>query len=192
MNKTPDYRIPTVVVGLLVSLMGCNGYHGSTAATNSIYAGQEQTVDIRDEVEQACSRLVRRAKHTNKREDTLLVVSFADLSALHQSSKLGRLMGQDCSTEVVRGGYKVTETLLADALFIDPAQGELMLSRDLELLAQTHEATAVVVGTYTVGRNAVYANARLVRSRDALVLSAVSFELPLTREVSQLIARRSY
>jgi hypothetical protein len=31
----------------------------------------------------------------------------------------------------------------------------------------------------------------MIRSRDALVLSAVSFEIPLTREVSQLIAQGS-
>jgi hypothetical protein len=43
-----------------------------------------------------------------------------------------------------------------------------------------------------VGRNTVYANARLIRSQDALVLSAVSFELPLTREVTQLVARGAY
>ena len=67
-----------------------------------------------------------------------------------------------------------------------------MLSRDLSLLAQSHDATAVLVGTYTVGRNTVYANARLIRSQDARVLSAVSFELPLTREVTQLVARGAY
>ena len=98
-------------------------------------------------------------------------------------------MGQDCSTEFVNDGYQVTEPLFADALYIDPSQGELMLSRNLEVLAQDHEATAVVVGTYTVGRNTMYANARLIRSNDALVLSAVSFEIPLTPEVGQLIAQ---
>ncbi|MEK9543021.1 MAG: FlgO family outer membrane protein, partial [Luminiphilus sp.] len=173
-------------------LAGCAGYHGSNAASAAIYSGKEQSVDIRHEVEQACSKLIRRAKHTNKREDTLLVASFTDLGALDRSSKLGRLMGQDCSTEAVKDGYKVTETLLADSLFIDPNEGELMLSRDLSLLAQSHDATAVLVGTYTVGRNTVYANARLIRSQDALVLSAVSFELPLTREVTQLVARGAY
>ena len=182
------------VASLAVStlLAGCAGYHGSNAASAAIYSGKEQSVDIRHEVEQACSKLIRRAKHTNKREDTLLVASFTDLGALDRSSKLGRLMGQDCSTEAVKDGYKVTETLLADSLFIDPNEGELMLSRDLSLLAQSHDATAVLVGTYTVGRNTVYANARLIRSQDALVLSAVSFELPLTREVTQLVARGAY
>lgn len=181
-----------ITLCLSACLVGCNGYYGSNAASTAIYSGQEATVDLRDEVEQACARLIQHAKHASKRQDKLLVVSFADLSALNQSSKLGRLMGQDCSTEVVRKGYQVTEPLLADALYIDPSQGELLLSRDLELLAQDHEATLVIVGTYTTGRNTVYANARLVRSRDALVLSAVSFELPLTREVSQLIAQRSF
>ena len=192
MTSKGIFGIALATLAVSTLLAGCAGYHGSNAASAAIYSGKEQSVDIRHEVEQACAKLIRRAKHTNKREDTLLVASFTDLGALDRSSKLGRLMGQDCSTEAVKDGYKVTETLLADSLFFDPTEGELMLSRDLSLLAQSHDATAVLVGTYTVGRNTVYANARLIRSQDALVLSAVSFELPLTREVTQLVARGAY
>jgi TolB-like protein len=187
--KTKHPQRLFVLVSVLISLAACGNYYGGNATSQSIYSTQQKSIDLRAEVETACAQLIRRAKHTNKRKDTFLVVSFADLSALSQSSQLGRLMGQDCSTEFVNDGYQVTEPLFADALYIDPSQGELMLSRNLEVLAQDHEATAVVVGTYTVGRNTVYANARLIRSNDALVLSAVSFEIPLTPEVGQLIAQ---
>ncbi|WP_435217710.1 FlgO family outer membrane protein [Luminiphilus sp. nBUS_07] len=179
-----------LVLALVIGkLAACSNYYGGNAASRAIYSTQQESVDLRAEVETACAQLIRAAKHTNKRNDTLLIVSFADLSALDQSSRLGRLMGQDCSTEFVSHGYQVTEPLFADALYIDPSHGELMLSRNLEVLVQDHQATAVVVGTYTLGRDTVYANARMIRSRDALVLSAVSFEIPLTREVSQLIAQ---
>lgn len=188
MNTKHPQRL-FVLASVLISLAACSNYYGGNAASQAIYSTQQKSIDLRAEVETACAQLIRRAKHTNKRKDTFLVVSFADLSALSQSSQLGRLMGQDCSTEFVNDGYQVTEPLFADALYIDPSQGELMLSRNLEVLAQDHEATAVVVGTYTVGRNTVYANARLIRSNDALVLSAVSFEIPLTPEVGQLIAQ---
>jgi TolB-like protein len=187
--KTKHPQRLFVLVSVLISLAACSNYYGGNATSQAIYSTQQKSIDLRAEVETACAQLIRRAKHTNKRKDTFLVVSFADLSALSQSSQLGRLMGQDCSTEFVNDGYQVTEPLFADALYIDPSQGELMLSRNLEVLAQDHEATAVVVGTYTVGRNTVYANARLIRSNDALVLSAVSFEIPLTPEVGQLIAQ---
>ena len=187
--KTKHPQRLFVLVSVLISLAAFSNYYGGNATSQAIYSTQQKSIDLRAEVETACAQLIRRAKHTNKRKDTFLVVSFADLSALSQSSQLGRLMGQDCSTEFVNDGYQVTEPLFADALYIDPSQGELMLSRNLEVLAQDHEATAVVVGTYTVGRNTVYANARLIRSNDALVLSAVSFEIPLTPEVGQLIAQ---
>jgi len=187
--KTKHPQRLFALASVLISLAACSNYYGGNAASQAIYSTQQKSIDLRAEVETACAQLIRRAKHTNKRKDTFLVVSFADLSALSQSSQLGRLMGQDCSTEFVNDGYQVTEPLFADALYIDPSQGELMLSRNLEVLAQDHEATAVVVGTYTVGRNTVYANARLIRSNDALVLSAVSFEIPLTPEVGQLIAQ---
>ncbi|MBT5207873.1 MAG: hypothetical protein HOL99_01050 [Halieaceae bacterium] len=187
--KTKHPQRLFVLASVLISLAACSNYYGGNATSQAIYSTQQKSIDLRAEVETACAQLIRRAKHTNKRKDTFLVVSFADLSALSQSSQLGRLMGQDCSTEFVNDGYQVTEPLFADALYIDPSQGELMLSRNLEVLAQDHEATAVVVGTYTVGRNTVYANARLIRSNDALVLSAVSFEIPLTPEVGQLIAQ---
>ncbi|MBT4855137.1 MAG: hypothetical protein HON38_10380, partial [Halieaceae bacterium] len=153
--KTKHPQRLFVLASVLISLAACSNYYGGNATSQAIYSTQQKSIDLRAEVETACAQLIRRAKHTNKRKDTFLVVSFADLSALSQSSQLGRLMGQDCSTEFVNDGYQVTEPLFADALYIDPSQGELMLSRNLEVLAQDHEATAVVVGTYTVGRNTV-------------------------------------
>ena len=180
------------VVVMTTTLTACGGYYGGKAASSGIYATDDNTVDIRAEVDRACGQLLRSADQARKHSDTFLVVSFANLDDLSRSSRLGRLMGQDCGTRAVEKGFRVTEVLLSETLLIDPAQGELMLSRDLQHLAGDHQASMILLGTYTVGQDTVYANARIVRSRDALVLSAVSFELPLTREVSQLAAGTRY
>ena len=188
MNRLCVFRPLAVLLVAIIS--GCSGYpgYGGNTASAGIYATEESAVDIRAELDKACGKLLRSAGQARKRGDTFLVVSFANLDDLSRSSRLGRLMGQDCGTQAVAQGYQVTEVLLSDTLLIDPEQGELMLSRDLQHLAGDHQASMVLLGTYTLGQSTVYANARIVRSRDALVMSAVSFELPLTREVAQLAA----
>jgi TolB-like protein len=129
------------------------------------------------------------AKEVNRDDNTLLVASFADLNALEQSSPLGRLLGQQCSSEIVAKGYQVTELLLAESIYIDPQQGELLLSRDLEQIAAQHDADVVVVGTYTASAETVYVTAKVVRSNDARVLAANNFEIPVNREVISLLGR---
>ncbi|MEY2909692.1 MAG: hypothetical protein RLZZ602_2215 [Pseudomonadota bacterium] len=144
---------------------------------------------IRSLVEAACGKLMGSAKEVNRDDNTLLVASFADLNALEQSSPLGRLLGQQCSSEIVAKGYQVTELLLAESIYIDPQQGELLLSRDLEQIAAQHDADVVVVGTYTASAETVYVTAKVVRSNDARVLAANNFEIPVNREVISLLGR---
>jgi hypothetical protein len=61
-----------------------------------------------------------------------------------------------------------------------------MLSRELQDLRKTHSAEAVVVGTYTLARNYVYVNLKMI-GPDNVALGAHNYALPLDRNVRALL-----
>ena len=189
MTRAPATAVRGAIYGCFfaLTLCACSPHYQRTPVVGAGTGTHE--VDISKRVEDACSALMRDAREVDRAEQTLLVVSFADLNALEHSSPLGRLLGQQCGSKIVDKGYQVTEILLAESLYIDPAQGELLLSRDLEQIAANHDADTVVVGTYTVARQQVYVTAKVVRSRDARILAAINFELPVNNEVQSLLGR---
>lgn len=165
-------------------LLGCSPHYERREPG---YSWEQPTAPIRPAVEAACQRLMQQADSPALRQSTLLVASFANLDRLSESSALGRLLGQQCAARVVNAGYQVAELLLAESVYVDPSQGELLLSRDLDQIAERFAADHVIVGTYSVGQKAVHLTAKLIRASDARVLSATSFELPMGQEVRALI-----
>ena len=53
MTSKGIFGIAVATLAVSTLLAGCAGYHGSNAASAAIYSGEEQSVDIRHEVEQA-------------------------------------------------------------------------------------------------------------------------------------------
>ena len=142
--------------------------------------------DIVREVGRSAGRMMRSAPRFEKGH-TLIVTSFADTDSLGKSSRLGRMLGQHVAAAITQKGFNVVEVLLSDTLYIDPRQGEFLLTRDVARLASKYEADAVVVGTYTAAHDRVYITSKLVRSEDAVVLAADNFELPIGENVRRLL-----
>lgn len=173
-----------IAATLLLLVTGCSPHY---SVRDPGYPWDKTEKPFAGRVVDACEDLVDDAEDLDRRNDTLLVASFAKLGALNESSPLGRLLAQQCANAIVEEGYQVSEALLADSLLIDPDQGEFLLSRDLNAVAQRNDAERVVVGTYTVGQERVYVTVKVVRASDARVLSAKSFELAIGDEVRALL-----
>ncbi len=142
--------------------------------------------NIVEEVGRSAERMMRSAPRL-ERDHILIVTSFANMDALGRSSRLGRMLGQHAAAAITQKGFNVVEVLLSDTLYINPGQGEFLLTRDVARLASKYEADAAVVGTYTVAHDRVYITSKLVRSEDAMVLAADSFELPIGENVRRLL-----
>ncbi|SIT12036.1 FlgO family outer membrane protein [Neptunomonas antarctica] len=121
------------------------------------------------------------------KERTILSTSFVNIDDLQQSSTFGRLVGDTVASELVGSGYNVMEVRLRDSLFMQPRLGEFMLSRELRSVSAEHDAQAVLVGTYAIGGEYVYVNARLVSVMDSRVLSSHDFRLPLNRDIRKML-----
>lgn len=117
----------------------------------------------------------------------IIVTSFANVDDLSTSSRFGRMIAQQFAAEIASAGYTVIEILMSDALQINSAQGEFLLSREVAMLGEKHDADVVVVGTYAEGRDNVYITTKLIRASDSVVLSASNFDINLGPDARLMI-----
>lgn len=120
----------------------------------------------------------------------ILVATVVDVDDLEHSSTLGRLVSEQVSARFSHAGYNVIEMRLRDSVYFKRSEGELLLSRELSDLARSHDARAVVLGTYGVSSGAVYLNVKVVDPGAGFVLGAHDYMLPLTESVQAMLGER--
>lgn len=120
-------------------------------------------------------------------DSRLLVTTIANIDNLEDSSALGRLLGEQLGTRLAQLGYTVLEVKLNRDVVMVPAAGEFALSRAVQEYAQKQGATAVLTGTYAVGKDTVYVTLKLLDWRDSQVISAYAYTLPIGSNVNALL-----
>ena len=94
------------------------------------------------------------------------------------------------ASSLSRAGLMLIEVKMRNSLFIEEQTGELILSRDIRRLSASHNAQAILLGTYGQGQSMAYVNVRLVRTRDNVVLGASSVQIPLDRNTRAMLPNR--
>ena len=118
---------------------------------------------------------------------SVLTTSMVEMDRLDRSSAFGRLSMQQVGSRVSQYGFKVIDVHLTEAMIINN-NGEFMLSRDVcKILADRHDAYAVLVGVYAPSGNRLYVSVRALRLADAVVLAAYEYYLPLSGDTSYLL-----
>ncbi|MBI9074891.1 MAG: hypothetical protein JEZ02_05705 [Desulfatibacillum sp.] len=108
----------------------------------------------------------------------MLASSLVNIDDLKQSSTFGRLISEQIGSRLAQHGYPFVELKLRqDSVFIKEGQGEFLLSRELRHIGETHDAAAVLVGTYAVTENIVFVSVRLVRTGDNTVIAGHDYQL---------------
>jgi TolB-like protein len=113
------------------------------------------------------------------KDKRVLVASLVDINQLNRSSIFGKMVAEQFASRLVQNGLPVVEIKLRSSLFMSDKSGEMLLSRELQEVSKSHNADAVVVGTYAEsGTSGIYITVKLVRATDGLVLSATNFMVP--------------
>lgn len=107
----------------------------------------------------------------------LIMATLVNIDALEQTSMLGRLVSEQLSTRMAQGGMKMLEMKLRNSVYLKRGQGELMLTREIGDVASTHNAQAVVVGSYAETREAVFINVKVIQPTTNLVLAGHDYVL---------------
>ncbi|MFO1352369.1 MAG: FlgO family outer membrane protein [Gammaproteobacteria bacterium] len=172
---------------LLAALLG----FGCATSNNAQGRGGKGRVPDSDLVSQsysAADALVEQAPWLKDNRQPLLTATFVDINALENSSALGRIVAEQVSSRFAQKGFTMIEMKLRTNIFIKNNGGEFALSREVRSLSQVHNAVAVIAGTYAVGRNSVYVNARLIRAADNLILASYDYSLPIGPDTRALLA----
>lgn len=113
------------------------------------------------------------------------------LGDLDQSSPLARQMSEEVTRWFVGAGYRVDELRKGRDIIMEPRTGEMILTRQISRLETSQVRTvAVLAGTYTITRDSVRFNLRLLHSPSNEVLAMATGTVPVTEELFPLLADR--
>ncbi|MBN7795501.1 FlgO family outer membrane protein [Parahaliea mediterranea] len=172
------YTVAAIVA--VVLLAACANQGGAPT-----YAAPREA-DVVNLMNGAAADLV--ASATGLQGSTILAATFVNIDNLQESSTLGRALAEMFATGLTRAGLPVIEVKMRNSLFIQESTGELILSRDIGRLSASHDAQAVLIGTYARAESMVYLNVRIVRSSDNVVLGASNVQLPMDKNIRAMLA----
>lgn len=177
----------TAAAGVLLALSGCASsyYYGDNAGAAGGVASRTSIIMANHH---AADMLVQAAPLD--REHAVLVATLVNVDRLTESSRLGRIFSEQIAGRLVQRGLPVTELKMRDNLVMQREQGELLLSRELREVSRSHDAQAVVVGTYAVSATILYVSIKLVKPDGNLVVAAHNYAVPIDDNVRALLAGR--
>jgi len=169
-----------LAASLLLGLAGCEGMPRANKP-------EPVKADIVGSSHTAADVLVQRSTGALDPAKALIAATFVNIDNLEKTSSFGRIVSEQLATRFSESGFQVIEMLLRSDVYIKQRQGEFLLSRELRNISSEHNAQAVIVGTYAVGRKNVYVTARLIRSKDSVILASYDYSLPLDQDVSYML-----
>ncbi len=181
------FRIAFVPALLAFCLAGCAGVSGSKnsfAEQGSLAHSNFIAANYR-----AADELLAQLQGRLPLGQPLIVATIVNIDALEQSSTLGRLVSEQISARFSRSGYNMIEMKFRNNIYMKRSEGELLLSREISEIARTHNARAVIVGSYGVSGGAVYLNIKVVDPGANFVIAAHDYALPLTNSIQTMLGR---
>ena len=175
-----------VAVTLVVASLGIFGC--ASSADDVPVRPIVQDANLIDKNYGAADALLMKATWLKERREPLLAATFVDINNLEISSGLGRVIGEQIGSRFAQQGFTVIEIKMRNNIFVREGSGEFALSRSVKEISQSHNAAAVIAGTYAVGRQSVFVNARLIRATDNLVLASYDYVLPMGPDAKALLA----
>lgn len=180
------------VVGTLV-LAGCTPYTGGPLS----YAQSREGKDLVAYNYQAVDLLVKRAGTRITKASPLIVATVVDVNNVETSSALGRTITEQLGSRLAQLGYRVSEMKLRQGVSIQEGlenskeAGEFVYSRNTDVISNEQRAVAALTGTYTVAKDQVLVNIRLVDVRTSQLITAYDYVLPRSADVSALANTRT-
>ncbi|MDR2502934.1 MAG: hypothetical protein LBD82_00870 [Deltaproteobacteria bacterium] len=120
---------------------------------------------------------------------SLIVTTPVDLNNLEDSNPVARQMQEELSSWFVQTGYSVREVRQGKALLMRPSAGELLLTRNKDLIPFNEARSALtLVGTYTLTSRSIIFNIRLLRTGGSEVCAMSNVSLPVNGELRSMIS----
>jgi TolB-like protein len=119
----------------------------------------------------------------------LIIATVVNIDALEQTTTLGRLVSEQVSTRMAQGGLAMLEMKLRNSVYLKRNQGELMLTREIGEVANSHNAQAIVVGSYAETSDMVFINIKVIQPNTNFVLAGHDYVLAKEAIVRSMLQR---
>ena len=117
----------------------------------------------------------------------VLVATIVNVNDMRRTAPLGRTLSEQYASQMATAGFNVKEMKLRGDVFIREETGELLLSREIKDIAHAHNATMVLVGTYSTAASFTYISLKFVRTEDSRIIRAYDYALPNDKDVNRLL-----
>lgn len=173
-------KLSACVLGLAILLGGCalEPTNYTSVAANDFVAANYRAADA--------LKTQLQGKLTGNQP--LIMATLVNIDALEHSSMLGRVVSEQIATRLAQGGLPVLEMKLRNSVYLKRNQGELMLTRELGEVAGTHNAQAVVVGSYAETRDTIFINVKVIQPTTNLVLAGHDYVLAKQGTIRSMLA----
>ena len=177
-----------------ITMAGCSSIGGSKGKKDKI-----QDTDLVGASYTAADSMMQGAPELRAYQNKpILVASFVDVDDVQRSSTFGRMIAEQVGSRFAQAGYKGIEVKVrTDSIFTKgnaySSEGEYLLSRELQDISRSHDAYALIVGTYGDSREVVYVTTKLVRAADNIIMSSYDYSMPIgdnTRAMLRTSKRR--
>jgi len=122
-----------------------------------------------------------------EKDEPILLTTFADVDDLGRSTTLGRIIPQQISSRLAQKGFTTIEIKdMPPQIEVREGVGEFGLSRRVDPVNKRDTGYAMLAGTYAVGADTVMINARIIRSKDHVVLAGADYDIPASLNVQKL------
>ncbi len=166
-----------------VAVLGACGMPGNvrTDPTYDDAAASKFVAMNKDAVSQLTANLDRGG------DTPVLVATIVNVNDMRRTAPLGRTLSEQYASQMANAGFNVKEMKLRGDVFIREETGELLLSREIKDIARSHNASMVLVGTYSAAANFTYVSLKFVRTEDSRIIRAYDYALPNDKDVSKLL-----
>ena len=117
----------------------------------------------------------------------VLVATIVNVNDTRRSAPLGRTLSEQYASHMVNAGFNVKEVKLRGDVFVKEETGELLLSREIKEIAQSHHANYVLVGTYSAAATVTYVSLKFVRTGDGRIVRGHDYALPNDKDITKLL-----
>lgn len=137
----------------------------------------------------AADALIALARPQLDPDRPIIIATLVDIDDLERPSTLGRYVSESVSARFTQSRYRMVEMKLQNAVYMKSGQGELMLTRQVREIAATHQAQAIVVGTYSRASSSVFINLKVVKPESNIVIAAQDYSLRMNRDLCMMLTR---
>jgi len=178
-------RFAAIIVTSALMFGGLTGCEGLPVPQE-----EPPVADVVGTSHEAADALIMGAGPVLKKGGKVIAATFVNIDDLTKSSSFGRIISKQVSSRFTERGLPVIEMQMRNNVYIQQRGGEFLLSRELRNVSAEHNAQAVIVGTYAVGRKNVYVTARLVSAQNNVVLSSYDYTLPTDQDVAYMLRNK--